>query len=147
MIVDWGEEGHLACQVMGFVDLSGLPENSGIKCGGIPLEPATHAIVQASYDIEDQDAQAESELFKPIAKDVGGFTNNCVSHLNFYLADVEAIVGPTVVIPDIGGKPNHYFRLSSQNQWKRDFENWLDWEGSMEEMYDPIEDPVDNLSE
>lgn len=99
--------------------------------------------MQIAWDINDEEEQEQSDLFKPIRKEVGGLTNDRVSHLEFYLADVEAIVGPTVVIPDLGGKPNHYFRLRDAQDWREDFEKWLECSADDCCMYDPIEDPVE----
>ena len=62
----------------------------------------------------------------PIVKEVGGLTGNAVSHLKFYLADVEAIVKPMAVIPDIGGPPNAYFYTKDRETWRTDFMDFLD---------------------
>jgi len=40
-----------------------------------------------------------------------------VTKLTFFLADVEAIVRPLAVIPDIGGLPNAYFWVKDQESW------------------------------
>ena len=62
----------------------------------------------------------------PLTKEVGGFTGNHVSHRRYYLADVEAIVGPATVVPDLGGPTNVYFELSSRKSWPDQFKNWLE---------------------
>ena len=49
-----------------------------------------------------------------------------MTDLKFYLADVEAIVEPIAVIPDLGGEPNNCFVLRERKHWSRDFERWLE---------------------
>ena len=48
-----------------------------------------------------------------------------MTSLKFYLAAVEAIVKPVVVIPDIGGAGNAHFLLKDCIDWKKDFIKWL----------------------
>lgn len=60
---------------------------------------------------------------------------------------MEAIVATMVVIPDLGGKPNHYFRLRDSQDWREDFERWLESSEDDECMYDPIEEPVGAVEE
>jgi len=43
----------------------------------------------------------------------------------FYLADTEALVGPCIVIPDIGGDPNEYFQVKPRTEWAQEFLCWL----------------------
>ena len=126
VIVDWGEEGHLANKIWGFLDLRELPQDSLLSHGGIDLQPGIFAVVENSVVSRDQDALDMSELFVPIAMEVGGLTLNNVSHLSFYLADVEAFVKPVAVIPDIGGQRNGYFLLRERASWKEMFEQWLE---------------------
>ena len=44
-----------------------------------------------------------------------------VSKLQLYLANVEALVKPLVVIPDIGGQANDYLMLKSRQEWRENF--------------------------
>ena len=126
VIVDWGEEeGKLPAKIWGFVDLSAVPEDNGLNCGDCDILPATHAIVE-SATFNDKESVAQSEMFVPLVKEVGGFTRGNVSHLKFYLVDVEAFVKPVCVVPDIGGAPNAYFLLKDRAEWKTDFEEWLE---------------------
>ena len=52
-----------------------------------------------------------SEIFTPLKKIVGGFTHTLVSHLKFYLVDIETFVKPIAVILDLDGDANAYFAL------------------------------------
>ena len=36
-----------------------------------------------------------------------------------------SIVGPCIVVPDIGGPPNGYFQVKSRSKWAKEFEDWL----------------------
>ena len=74
-----------------------------------------------------------SEIFVPITKEVKALTNNTVSHMKFYLADVEAIVDPIAVIPDIGGNPNDYFMIKDRETWRTDFISFLENFGNLED--------------
>ena len=62
----------------------------------------------------------------PISKQVGGHTGDMVSHITFFLADVEAIVRPIAVIPDMGGCTNDYFLMKDREKWQEDFIDFLE---------------------
>jgi hypothetical protein len=126
-IIDWGEDGQLPNQMWGFVDLRALPPNNGLQYqGGIMLEPAIYGVVESATVVEDPELLGMLEIFVPITKEVGGLTQNAVSHLKFYLADVEAIVRPLAVIPDIGGQSNDYFIVKDRESWTEDFIAFLE---------------------
>ena len=128
VIVDWGaEEGKLPCHLMGFVDLRALPPNfeANYPPSG-PIRAGIYAIVEVTKRLTAEEEEVKSELFVPYEKEVGGFTGKFVSHNKYYLADVEAFVGPAAVIPDLEGKTNCYLLLKDRTQWKNDFESWLE---------------------
>ena len=125
-MVDWGHDGILPVKIWGFVDLRDLPPNHTANFQNLPLEQSIYAVVEnAVFDL-DQDELDLSEIFVPITKEVGGLTNNVVSHLKFVLADVDAIVKPIAVIPDIGGQPNAYFMVKDRETWRTDFMLFLE---------------------
>ena len=125
VIVDWDEDGKLPNKVWGFVDLSFLPEDSGVDYGGLnSLEPGFYAIVESTEYVKPHKDE-KSELFVPIKKEVKGIQNGFVTGMKFYLADCEAIVDTAIVIPDIGGQPNGYFLLKNRTEWGEIFEKWL----------------------
>ena len=124
-LINWSEEGNLPCKFWGFVDSLKLPNNTGTNYGSCDLQPGVYAVVEsASYNL-DENKVSESDLFVPSLKDSGSFSNGDITSLEFYLADVEAIVKPIVVIPDIGGAGNVYFLLKDCIDWKKDFIKWL----------------------
>lgn len=117
------------------MDLRAIPAGSGVKYAEIDLEPAVYAVVEGAKFVDDEDELDLSEIFVPILKEVGGLTGNAVSHLRFILADVEAIVKPIAVVPDIGGPPNAYFYTKDRETWRTDFMAFLDkdfdWRGDI----------------
>lgn len=128
-LVDWGSHGKLPCKLWGFVDLTELPAGrNGVEHGGLKhIPPGNYAIVESSEYLEEEDGAVTSELLEPILKEVGPIDNNGnVTDLCFYLADVEAIVDPLVVIPDIGGAPNAYFVVKGRSEWRELFIKWLE---------------------
>ena len=111
---------------MGFVDLTGIPEESNMHCANLdPISPGIHAIAQATEHIEDKAEIGCSKIFLPLGKTVGGLTQNRVSHLELFLADVKSFVSPAAVIPDLGGQPNDYFLVKERVKWGEDFVSWL----------------------
>lgn len=123
VVIDWGPDGELPAKLWGFVDLGRIPPQNDINYGGLAgIPPGTYAIVENATYIDDGDA---SELFLPIEKEVGRIEGKRVKKMKFYLADVEAIVSPLVVIPDVGGKPNAYFAVKNRHEWKDLFVSWL----------------------
>ena len=110
-MIDWGDEGVLPVRIMGFVDLRGLPDDHTANFLELPLEQSIFAVVEKAAFVVDQEEIDLSEIFVPITKEVGAITDNVVSELKFWLADVDPIVKPIAVIPDIGGPPNAYFMV------------------------------------
>jgi hypothetical protein len=93
---------------------------------GMNLEQSIYAVVESATFDDNKQSIALSEIFVPITKEIGGLTNNAVSQLKFYLADVEAIVQAIAVIPDIGGPPNAYFLVKDRETWRTDFMAFLE---------------------
>jgi hypothetical protein len=128
VMVNWGDDdGMLPAKIWGFVDfrLSAPPHNDIVVYGGINLEPSVYAVVESAMFCNVRN-EVNSEIFRPITTEVGGFRDRRVSKLKFYLADVEAFEDPLVVVPDIEGDANRYLLLKSRRQWVQDFEKWLD---------------------
>ena len=127
VVVDWGPDyGELPNKLWGFVDLSELPAgNNGISYGGLgSVGPGVYAIVESSKACTNPD-RVGSELLTPIMLEVAAMSRGYVTEMRYYLAEVEAFVGPAVVVPDIGGPNNSFFWLRSRDQWAKLFETWL----------------------
>ena len=104
-------------------------EESGELYAGI------FAFVEAAQEVTQEPGAIRSELFTPYDKEVNGFTGRFVSHNKYYLADVEAIVGPAALIPDIGGPVNRYLYLKDRSKWKKDFTKWLEIPSNNDTVY------------
>lgn len=132
-LFDWGEDyGTLPCEIWGFVVLKGLPAVGDVQpplhFAGIDIVDGTYALVEASEWSSDQKAVAYSDIFVPFEKEVARIGNDGqVIDRAFYLADVEAIVKPLFVLPDIGAKPRcKYFQVKPRSAWVADFVSWLE---------------------
>ena len=124
---DWGEEGNLPCHLLGFVDFSELPAGFEFNYAGSEgAKKGVYAIVECASLIEDEIEINKSELFIPVQKQIGGHTNDFVSHRNCWLADCDAIVSPVAVVPNLGEHQNGHSMINSRANWKIDFERWLD---------------------
>ncbi len=139
-IVDWGDDGELPNRIWGFLDLSVLPPNSGLSHGGIDnIQPGIYAIVESAAYIEDEKEINRSNIFVPVRKEVDVMEHGNVVRAKLYLADVEAIVAPVSVIPDIGGLPHDYFVVKNASQWRDNFIDWLE--------SDPVHDVMEPMGE
>ena len=96
-----------------------------LQFGGIDLKDGVHAVVESST--YDEDIGLASDLFTPLTLDVGGLDaeGNVTSRVLF-LADVESIVGPCIVVPDVGGPKNAYFQVKPWRDWAKEFVSWLE---------------------
>jgi hypothetical protein len=70
-------------------------------------------------------------------------TQGHVTKLKFYLADVDAIVQPLAVLPNIGGKSNSYWIVKPRNQWAALFGKWLKDSHKNDAMSDPDDSDED----
>ena len=129
-LFDWGPgygvlPGHIWC----FVELDGLPSGrEELEFGGVRIENGVFAVVEtATYvDLETVPDELQSDIFVPLMLDVGGVNAaGEVTGRQFFLADVGSIVGPCIVVPDVGGPPNGYFQVKSRSKWAKEFEDWL----------------------
>ncbi len=75
----------------------------------------------------------------PVLKEVSFDADGDVVNRRFYLADVEAIMDPCAVVPDIGGPKNRYFVVKPRNTWAKDFIQWINDPHTNDEM-DPLEE-------
>ena len=125
---DWGKsEGELPCHIWCFVELSNMPTGRDtLEYGGIDLQDGVFAVVEiAEYDRESEDTQGQcTDLFAPLKlimeNSLPGNTDR-----KFYLADTEAIVGTSIVVPDVGGAKNAFLEIKPREQWAQQFLRWL----------------------
>jgi hypothetical protein len=140
--VDWGQEGHLPCQIWCFLVLKGLPQGRNtIDYGGCKLTDGTYAVVETGK-LERNEDDTRSEILQAFVKEVGLDNDGRVTDRNFYLAETDAFVGPCAVIPDLGGPPNRYFVVEPRGKWVDMFVSWLKMPHNQDVM-----EPLDESSE
>jgi len=143
-MVNWGEEGILPNMIWGFVDLSDLNTNCRVNYGGIRLTPGIYAVVENAAFVQDEEECEMSELFVPIEKFLAGTLEDIPLKLQFFLADVEAIVEPIAVVPDLGGPPNRYFQVKERDAWRNDFINFLEKDFDIDQEITDDEEGVES---
>jgi hypothetical protein len=125
--------------------LEGLPSGKiAPKYDGNRLSNGTFAVVETTKLDETgpnkDDELGRSDLMMPVLKEASFDMEGNVVKRRFYLADVEAILDPCAVVPDIGGPKNRYFVVKPRNQWADDFITWISDPHNIDEM-----DPLDNV--
>ena len=128
---DWGEmDGTLPGQIWCFVVIDSLLDHhdSGLYHGGIQLANGTYAVVETANIVKQVGEMKRSDIFLPIKKEVAQkATGNRGWRRRFYLADVECIHKPLVVVPDIGGREGiEFFVVQQRAEWVDEFKAWLD---------------------
>ena len=89
-VFDWGEEGHVPCHIMGFVDLRVLPAGFEHTMGGLEhIAPGTYAIVQCAECASDEERLSDITMSKSLKTIITGYTNGRVSHMTLWLAPVQ----------------------------------------------------------
>lgn len=138
MLIDWGADGTLPCEIWAFIDLEELPHDASIDYGGINVQTGVYAVVESSNYVEDETEIGMSDIFIPIAKEVESINSEgYVTKRRFYLADVEAFLEPVNVVPDIGSMPRcKYFQVKSRGKWADEFVEWIE----MPHHHDEIDD-------
>ena len=133
-IMDWGDYGKLPCHIWCFVTLNQMPIGTQkLQFGGIDLKDGVFAVVESST--YDADIARASDLFTPLTLDVHGIDGEGhVTGRQFYLADVESIVGPCIVVPDVGGPKHAYFQVKARREWAKEFVSWLEQPHQDDEM-------------
>ena len=145
---DWGRDyGKLAGEIWCFVDLRKALANFSDKFADCHLQASVYAVIESSEYCPNQvlmpngqpqmDSSGknpvpvlinDSNMFTPIIKE--GIIFNHEGHVaqrRFYLADVDSIVDPIAVIPDIGNTNRlRYFVVAPRDKWATNFMKWLD---------------------
>jgi hypothetical protein len=130
-LFDWGgPSSTLPGQIWCFVVVNSLPkgEISDIHHGGILVENAHYAVVECADYATTPRAKKLSDIFMSINKEVAQTADGDRPwRRKFYLANVEAITSPLVVVPNIGGKKGtEFFIVRQREEWVTEFKKWLD---------------------
>ena len=91
-----------------------LTTGSGVIHGFCDTEAAVCAVVKCARPESEEHNEFLSEIFVPHCTEIGGFTNERVTHLKFFLADVKTFEGPVAVISDVRGLNNGHFVLKKR---------------------------------
>jgi hypothetical protein len=126
VLIDWGAHGTLPCEIWCFIDLrEALDDGVSLEISGCIIQRGVYALVESSRYVEDPVQVAMSDLFIPIEKEVEGFDLDGGVERRFYLADVEAIVDPVAVVPNVGSMNRcSYFQVKSRTGWSANFVEW-----------------------
>ena len=130
-MIDWGENqypGHIWC----FVIVDSVQDSAGeddcVHHGDIKVVNGTYAVIECAYPDQRRSEQIKSDLFLPMVKDVAQTDDGDRPwRRKFALADVDAIMQPLMVIPNIGGKKKlEFFVVRQRQEWVDVFKKWLD---------------------
>jgi hypothetical protein len=128
---DWAEFDYgpsyrkTPAEIWCFVDLNDLPPNISMRLQGERVGKGVFAVVETAHEVEDLE-DLGSDIITRHRKDCQLRTEKgAVLRRKFYLADVEAIVGPAVVIPDIGSEDDTFLQVSARSEWANCFAEWL----------------------
>ena len=146
-LFDWGDplqggHGELPGHIQCFVQLDGVDDDldaGRTKFGGIYLENGTYAVIESAKWVTDEKEVTMSDLFVPLQKVVRRVDTRTgrVLERRFFLADVDAIVSPLCVVPNIGAKPScMYLQVKPRSQWVEEFVEWLRDPASLDDMSD-----------
>lgn len=150
VIVDWGGNEGQPSEIWCFLDLTSLKEGVVLQVGEIVVEKGVYAVIEsADYletllereeDEDNADAyraqhETQSDLFRPIFKEVQMNDNFVMARRKFYLADVEAFLEPIVVVPDVGSEQvTKYFQVLPRREWSTLFTKWVEQPHHYDEM-------------
>ena len=145
-LFDWGHGyGKLPGEIWCFVDFSGESDDFQTDFGGCCLRNGVYAVIESTLPCPNlkEDGSSllnDSDLFTPYIKSVKAlYDDGTIADRQFYLADVEAIVDPLCVIPDVGSEDKcRYFVVAARNKWSDMFVKWLEapHKGDEDEMSD-----------
>jgi hypothetical protein len=129
-MIDWGgPNSTLPGQIWCFVIIDTMVEtDDDFRHGGIIVENGHYAVIECADYAQDRRENQKSDIFVPIKKDVAQTADGDRPwRRKFWLADVEAITKPLVVVPDIGGKEGvEFFIVRQRDEWVKEFKAWLD---------------------
>jgi hypothetical protein len=131
-MIDWGgPNSTLPGQIWCFVIIDTMKDDDeDVRHGGINVENGHYAVVECADYAQERREKQMSDIFVPIKKEVAQRATadgDQPWRRKFWLADVEAIAKPLVVVPNIGGKQGvEYFIVKQREEWVQEFKAWLD---------------------
>ncbi len=126
--VDWGPGyGILPCELWCFIDLSHLPNDFQMEYDGSIVQKGIYAVVESSAYSTDEEEIGMSDLFMPLTKEFDLTEDGQPRGRVFYLADVDAIVSTTIIVPDVGCENRmDYFEVMPMHKWAENFVHWVE---------------------
>ena len=130
-LFDWADDGgKLPGEIWCFIDLQDLVGSIMVEGldGEYEVEAGIYAVIESSNYRPPEVSTFASGIFTPIEKEVKDMRNGKTIKRQFYLADVESIVSPLCVVPDIGNTlaDSFYFEVTPRSKWSEDFVAWLE---------------------
>ena len=142
-LVDWGRLGHSPAEIWCFADLRDLQEGVTVKIGECFVQKGVYAVIESGRFLDEMNEERQAKhsttsgIFRPFFKEVQMDNTGAMVTRKFYLADVEAIIEPVTVVPDIGtGDVTKYFALQPRREWANNFTSWLDQPHNLDTMDD-----------
>ena len=130
---NFGRDGTFPCQIHCFVVIPSILGGKRLNFGGIRLHEGVFAVVECGKILNDSDELLDMDILSPLEKEVGLDEegnirldeSGKVQERRFYLADTDAITSTCCVVPDVKGKINRYFVVTSREEWPDHFLTWL----------------------
>ena len=99
----------MPAEIWCFADLRDLKEGVSVKIGDCHVKRGVYAVIESGCYLDEMEDKVRkqkhattSTIFRPFFKEVEMDNAGRMVRRKFYLADVEAIVEPVTVIPDVG---------------------------------------------
>ena len=107
------------CQLLCFVDLTGLPDHQEIG-----FEPGMYCVGEPATEVKPEAGEWPSDLFEPFVKDSKTILGSTKHATNFWSCD--QILEPTSLIPDLDHEDSRAFlRVVPRWQWAELFEQYI----------------------
>ena len=137
-MVNWGKDGKNPAEIWCFLDLTMLPEDAQVVIDSVRVRSGVYALIESATYIAQEDQVSAgkhaseigtSQLFLPMLKDCAESADDDgeIIERMFYLADVDALLDPIVVVPDVGEDVKRkYFHVVSRELWSKQFTDWVE---------------------
>ena len=128
-LFDWGRgHGHLPGEIWCFVDFTDAPAGFSLQIDGGKVQNGVYAVIESSlYEEQPRERlDRKSDLFTPLVKQYERMPGTNTNRPRYWLADVQSIVAPCCIIPDIGSQQKRrYFEVTPRAEWSNLFIQWL----------------------
>lgn len=145
--INW-EEGNFPAKIWCFLDLRAMPD--GVEhqvTEEIMLGKNVYAVIESADVVEEEEPL--SDIWTPLQLEVNSVDDDGeLTERKFYVVDVETIVDPICVIPDVGSTPKHcYLQMKPRAEWANDFIAWVEMSHANDKMEMQEEEQEEESSE